>query len=219
MARHCLHRPARTLVTHLLSGLALGTMLALAISSRPASAPVNPLQTVTKVFFRATTAAPSAVTAQVADRQVWREQVSGYLETRWNLASGYAVTVAGAVEHAARAYQLDPMVLLAIAATESSFRHDVGNPGGGADPMEPYGIMQVAGRWHRDKFPNGTVVRTGVAENIHLGASVLRDYLDLEDGNLRRALMRYNGASDDRYSRKVAAFSRRLRAELATLPA
>ncbi|WP_126223403.1 transglycosylase SLT domain-containing protein [Burkholderia ambifaria] len=219
MAQHRLHRPARTLVTHLLSGLALGAMLALAISSRSANVPVNPLQTVAQVFFRATTAAPRAVTVQAVDRHIWREQVSGYLETRWNLASGYAVTVAGAVEHAARAYQLDPMVLLAIAATESSFRHDVGNPGGGADPMEPYGIMQVAGRWHRDKFPNGTVVRTGVAENIHIGASVLRDYLDLEDGNLRRALMRYNGTSDDRYSQKVAALSRRLRAELATLPA
>lgn len=219
MARHHLHRPARTLVTHLLSGLALGTMLALAISARPASTPVNPLQTVAHVFFRATAAAPRPVTAQADDRLVWRERVSGYLETRWSLASGYARTVAGAVEQAARAYQLDPVVLLAIAATESSFRHDVGNPGGGADPLEPYGIMQVAGRWHRDKFPNGTVVRTGVAENIHLGASVLRDYLDLEDGDLRRALMRYNGTSDDRYSRKVTALSRRLRTELATLPA
>ena len=219
MTRHRLHRPARTLATHLLSGLALGAMLALAVSSGPASAPVNPLQTVAHVFFRATAAAPRAVTAQAVDSQVWRERVSGYLQSRWNLASGYAGTVAGAVEHAARAYQLDPLVLLAIAATESSFRHDVGNPGGGADPLEPYGIMQVAGRWHRDKFPNGAVVRTGVAENIHLGASVLRDYLDLEDGNLRRALMRYNGTSDDRYSQKVTALSSRLRAELATLPA
>lgn len=218
MVRRRLNCPARSLPTHLLSGLALGVMLALAVSTGPTSAPVNPMQSAAHAYFRATAAAPRALTAQAVDRQVWQKRVSDYLQTRWNLASGYAGTVAGAVEHAARAYQLDPVVLLAIAATESSFRHDVGNPGGGADPLEPYGIMQVAGRWHRDKFPHGAVVRTGVAENIHLGASVLREYLDLEDGNLRRALMRYNGTSDGRYSQKVTAFSRRLRAELATLP-
>lgn len=148
-------------------------------------------------------------------KPAWTATASTYLANDWDLASNYAHTVASAVARAAQVYQIDPLLLLAVAAAESSFKHNVGNPDGGADPMRPYGIMQIAGRWHRDKFPNGAVVRTGVTENILIGASVLRDYLDLEDGDVRRALRRYNGSTDDRYFQKVKLLRHRFHSALA----
>jgi soluble lytic murein transglycosylase-like protein len=151
-------------------------------------------------------------------KTTWTATASAYLANDWDLATNYAHTVASAVARAAQVYHIDPLLLLAVAATESSFKHNIGNPDGGADPMRPYGIMQIAGRYHRDKFPNGAVVRTGVAENILIGASVLRDYLDLEDGDLRRALRRYSGSNDDRYFQKVKSLRHRFHSALSDDP-
>ncbi|MEX3983878.1 transglycosylase SLT domain-containing protein [Paraburkholderia sp. EG287A] len=203
------------------AGVAVGAMLALGLPTggpqlRNAMTPAE-----TPVF---TTLSPNSAPRNVALADAgkepaahltpgWNRTVSTYLAGEWNLASGYAQTVASAVARASRRYGVDPALLLAIAAAESSL-HNIGNPDGGSDPMEPYGIMQVAGRWHRDKFPNGEVVRTDVTQNILIGASVLREYLDLEDGDLRRALRRYNGSVDDRYFIKVKTLRRRINSAL-----
>lgn len=116
------------------------------------------------------------------------------LVDKWRLDEHYAKRVVSAVFSAAETYSLDPLLLMAVAATESSFRHNVGNPDGGADPFKPYGIMQVAGRWHPEKFPNGEVRATTVEENIEIGAKVIQEYLAWEKGDVRRALLRYNGS-------------------------
>ena len=134
------------------------------------------------------------------------DNIAGYLARDWNLSPRYANQVASAMMVSAHRYELDPVLLLAVAGTESSFQHHVGNPGGGQDPMKPFGIMQVAGRWHQEKFPYGAVKVTSVAENIDIGAQVLKEYLEDEAGNERRALLRYNGSLNlsDSYFRKVS---------------
>lgn len=141
-----------------------------------------------------------------------KDTVASYLSREWNLGKQYATQVATAVLSAARRHGVDPLLLMAVAATESSFNHGVGNPGGGNDPMKPFGIMQVAGRYHQDKFPEGSVTRTNVGQNIDIGAQVIKEYLDLERGNERRALLRYNGSLhvSDKYFNKVNKFKKRL---------
>jgi soluble lytic murein transglycosylase-like protein len=72
--------------------------------------------------------------------------------------------------------------------------------------------MQVAGQYHAEKFPGGTVRHTSVRENLDIGAQVLKEYLARERGNERRALLRYNGSLhiSDKYYRKVTRFKQRL---------
>lgn len=133
-----------------------------------------------------------------------QDAVSEYLRKEWKLASGYANKVSEAIYQAAERYNVDPLLLMAIAAAESSFNH-IGNPNGKADPREPFGIMQIAGKYHAEKFPGGKVKATSVSENIFLGARILREYLDIEEGNERRALLRYNGTLNvsDRYYQRI----------------
>lgn len=135
-----------------------------------------------------------------------------HLADNWRLSSRQAATVVRAAYKSAARHDIDPLLLLAIAGRESSFRH-IGNPDGGTDPEQPFGIMQVAGQWHREKFPEGDVRETTLAENFELGAQVLREYLDRERGEVRRALLRYNGSldRDDRYSKEVLAIKEKLR--------
>lgn len=141
-----------------------------------------------------------------------KKAIAAYLAREWKLGQAYASQVAVAVLAASNRYRVDPLLLLAVAATESSLQHSVGNPGGGVDPMKPYGIMQVAGQYHTEKFPGGVVKRTSVRENVDIGAQVLKEYLARERGNERRALLRYNGSLhiSDKYFRKVNRFRQRI---------
>ncbi|KWA84173.1 hypothetical protein WL29_22690 [Burkholderia ubonensis] len=141
-----------------------------------------------------------------------QDTVTSYLSREWNLGRPYASQVASAVLASSKRHGVDPLLLMAVAATESSFKHWVGNPDGGNDPMKPFGIMQVAGRYHTDKFPGGEVKATSVKENVDIGARVLKEYLASERGNERRALLRYNGSLhvSDKYFHTVSRFKQRL---------
>lgn len=141
-----------------------------------------------------------------------RDTVASYLSREWNLGQPYATQVASAFINASQRHGVDPLLLMAVAATESSFKHWIGNPGGGHDPMKPFGIMQVAGRFHEDLFPGGAVKRTSVGENVDMGAQVLKEYLATEGGNERRALLRYNGSLhvSDKYFERVKHLKQRL---------
>lgn len=158
------------------------------------------------------TPAPAAAKPSGPDKRT----MTAYLAREWKLGRTYASQVASAVLTSAKRYRVDPMLLLAVAVTESSLQHSVGNPDGGADPMKPYGIMQVAGQYHPEKFPGGVVKRTSVGENVDIGAKVLKEYLAREGGNERRALLRYNGSlnANDKYFRRVNRFKQRLTREL-----
>lgn len=149
---------------------------------------------------------------QAPDPQQRQQQMAAFIAKEWRLRLAYAETVVRAAFRAGDRYSLDPVLLLAMAARESSFRH-VGNPDGGVDPELPFGIMQVAGQWHREKFAEGVVRPTTVTENIDLGARVIREYLNREQGDEMRALLRYNGAlnaPEAKYSGEVAALKQKL---------
>lgn len=195
------HRVISLLSGVLMSAIALGSIP----SFEHTTEPTHDLQRTVQV---AQSEAVPVATASVVDK----DTVASYLSREWNLGKQYATQVASAVLSAARRHGVDPLLLMAVAATESSFNHSVGNPGGGNDPMKPFGIMQVAGRYHQDKFPAGSVTRTNVGQNIDIGAQVIKEYLDLERGNERRALLRYNGSLhvSDKYFNKVNKFKKRL---------
>lgn len=117
----------------------------------------------------------------------------------WQIPSIKATSIVNDAVEAGRVYGLDPLLILGVVAQESGF-HDVGNPGADReviDPMLPHGLMQVAGKWHAEKFPHGAVVVTNDRLNILIGSQVLHEYLEAEDGDVARALQRYNGNLKD----------------------
>jgi soluble lytic murein transglycosylase-like protein len=107
--------------------------------------------------------------------------------------------------------KVDPLLLLAIIATESRF-----NPYAGGQVGGPTGLMQVMMSIHRDKFTKlgrgETMVFNPVA-NIRVGAFIL-EYCIRTRGSVAGGLLCYCGASDPGadggYTEKVLSERRRL---------
>ena len=91
------------------------------------------------------------------------------------------------VHYEAKRAGLDPQLVLGLIQVESNFRkHAVSRAGA-------RGYMQVMPFWVRlvgDKDHNLFHLRT----NLRFGCLILRYYLDIENGDLYRALGRYNGS-------------------------
>ncbi len=82
---------------------------------------------------------------------------------------------------------LPPELVLAVIDVESRFdRYAVSSAGA-------VGLMQVMPFWPRELgMTNDQLVR--IADNIHMGTTILGYYLRKERGNYQRALQRYNGS-------------------------
>lgn len=118
--------------------------------------------------------------------------------------------------------EIDPFLILAVMATESSFNHRAQSSKGAQ------GLMQVHTRVHQEKFrPHGGPARAFDPEtSIRVGSQILKQYLD-RYGSARGALKAYVGAarlrSDGGYASKVlrrhAEFQQVVRTELTRLTA
>lgn len=112
-----------------------------------------------------------------------------------HLASKYRISLAESYEYVKHAVEvanevnLDPILLLAVMATESSFNPNAQSHAGAQ------GLMQVLTRVHTEKFePYGGVVAAFVPEaNIRVGALILRACI-AKAGSLEAGLRSYLGA-------------------------
>jgi len=106
--------------------------------------------------------------------------------------------------------KLDPLLILAVMAVESSF-----NPIA-ESVMGAKGLMQVIPQYHQDKLrtPQGRELNVMDPEtNILVGAKVLREYASRTGNNLAAALGLYAGAGpapDNPYASKVLTERHRL---------
>jgi len=103
---------------------------------------------------------------------------------------------------------LDPTLILAIMAIESSF-----NPFA-QSPVGAQGLMQVMPRFHADKLPDdaGELPFFDPVTNVQVGSRVLRESIS-RNGGLVPGLQQFGGAINDpdrRYSGKVLAERERL---------
>lgn len=92
------------------------------------------------------------------------------------------------IRYEAQRVGVDPQIVFALIEVESNFRVDAVSPAGAI------GLMQVMPFW-TDVLSSGR--RNELFEprlNIRYGCLILRHYLDMEKGNLDRALGRYNGS-------------------------
>ncbi|WP_373082758.1 lytic transglycosylase domain-containing protein [Zhongshania sp.] len=83
--------------------------------------------------------------------------------------------------------QLPPGLVLAVIETESSFN------GRATSRVGARGLMQVMPFW-RDVLGHSSDNLYQTETNIRYGCKILKRYLDRENGNISRALARYNGS-------------------------
>lgn len=118
-----------------------------------------------------------------------RHAVANHLASKYRIDLAESMRYVGHAVEVAQEVNLDPMLLLAIMATESSFNPNAQSSAGAQ------GLMQVLTRVHTDKFePYGGAVAAFVPEaNIRVGALILKACI-AKAGSLEAGLRSYLGA-------------------------
>jgi len=140
--------------------------------------------------------------ARQPDVQMWIAAMSWRIASRipeWSERRDFLATV----HYEATRAGLDPMLVLAVIHHESNFRKYA------ISVADARGYMQVMPFWVRmigTSDQNLFQLRT----NLRYGCTILRHYLDVESGDLYRALGRYNGSlgRPEYPSAVMAAFER-----------
>jgi soluble lytic murein transglycosylase-like protein len=163
-------------------------------------------------------AAPAPVAAAGADEQAGAAQpasleaalepeqrhVTQYLARRYRVADEAVGRLVAAAYRAGETQALDPLLILAVMAVESSM-----NPFAQSS-VGAQGLMQVMTRVHTDKFEahGGDHAALDPIANIHVGSAILKD-LVRRGGSVERGLQLYVGAGnlpdDGGYGSRVLA--------------
>ena len=167
---------------------------------------------------RTLTAAGPAIDAVEMERapDPARAALAAYLADRYGRDPDATRVYVEEAHAAAAAFDVDPLLVLAVMAVESRFDPHA-RSGYGAK-----GLMQVVPRFHREKLVDhgGEAALVDPRVNALVGTQILKEYLG-RAGGVRAGLQRYAGWDDEeqRYSRKVLAEKQRLQrvAKLAQL--
>lgn len=135
---------------------------------------------------------------RVADGQRWLNEMSVRL-ARFVDKELYRRRLLIMIHYEASRADLNPQIILGLIEVESAFRqYAISNVGA-------KGLMQVMPFWQR-YIGNETHNLFDVRTNLRYGCTILRHYNNLENGNLHRALARYNGSlGSDKYPNAVLA--------------
>lgn len=127
---------------------------------------------------------------------------------RYRVSQEALQPIFAAAQGAARARNLDPLLLIAIIGIESGF-----NPYA-QSPMGALGLMQVIPRFHLDKLPAdaGKEAFLDPVVNVQVGARILQEAVRRQ-GGLMEGLQYYGGVIDDpdqAYANRVLAEKQRI---------
>ncbi|TMH34142.1 MAG: lytic transglycosylase domain-containing protein [Betaproteobacteria bacterium] len=130
--------------------------------------------------------APRLVFSTDVEGWAWLADMSSRLAPRvpdWPTRRDFLVSV----QYEATRAGLDPQLVLGLIEYESNFRKYAVSTAGARGYMQvmPFWVRQIGNEGH-DLF----TLRT----NLRYGCTILRYYLDMEKGDLYRALGRYNGS-------------------------
>jgi soluble lytic murein transglycosylase-like protein len=135
--------------------------------------------------------------------------VAEFIARRYRVAEAASTSYVSSAYRSGLANSVDPLLILAVMAIESSY-----NPQAESH-MGARGLMQIIPRWHMEKLAEhgGESALLDPEVNIQVGARILREYM-ARAGEMQAALQMYNGARDEptaRYAGKVLAEKARLR--------
>ena len=139
---------------------------------------------------------PYLVFDRATDAQRWLNEMSARL-TRFIDNELYRRRLLTMIQYEATRADLNPQMVLGLIEVESAFRqYAVSNVGA-------KGLMQVMPFWQR-YIGNESHNLFDIHTNLRYGCTILRHYSNLENGNLHRALARYNGSlGSNRYPNAV----------------
>jgi soluble lytic murein transglycosylase-like protein len=155
-------------------------------------------------------AARPAGAASLIPSSVQIQSLRSYIARKYKVAYNATETLVDTAFRVAHEKKLDPLLVLAVIAVESSY-----NPMAESS-MGAQGLMQVMPRIHKDKFASLADQGKGKANpldpvsNIIVGSTILRDCIN-QRGSVAAGLACYEGTSvDDGYAGRVQAERRRL---------
>lgn len=131
-------------------------------------------------------AAPKLVFASEREANIWLSEMSIRIAKRIPDAD-YRLDFLKTVHYEATRAGLDPQLVLGLIEVESGFRKYAVSEAGAR------GYMQVMPFWVKDIGTDGQNL-FHLSTNLRYGCTILRYYLDMENGDLFRALGRYNGS-------------------------
>ncbi len=131
-------------------------------------------------------AASKSAFASQQEADTWLFNMSRHLEKRIPDAA-YRMDFLKTVHYEAKRAGLDPQLVLGLIEVESGFRKYAVSSAGAR------GYMQVMPFWVREIGASGQNL-FHLSTNLRYGCTILRHYLDMENGDLYRALGRYNGS-------------------------
>jgi len=146
---------------------------------------------------RRTNIIPSDIaSAAVSTQQRKIARLSGHIQSRYRVPDHKAQRIVAEAIRSGDTHGVDPELILAIIAVESTFKERA------VSRVGARGLMQVMPGAHPHKIREigGTHALFDPAKNIHTGSRILSSYLDDHSGNLRRALLSYNGSLGTRSS-------------------
>ncbi len=131
-------------------------------------------------------AAPRLIFASEQEEYAWLAEMSRRLEKRIP-DKEFRLDFLRSVHYEATRAGLDPQLVLGLIQVESGFKKYAVSSAGAR------GFMQVMPFWVRTiGTPDQNLFHMRV--NLRYGCTILRHYLDIENGDLYRALGRYNGS-------------------------
>lgn len=104
-----------------------------------------------------------------------------------SLSLQYRLSVSSCTLYEAKRAGLDPVLVLAIIQTESNFRKYCISSAGAL------GLMQIMPFWQKEIGLSAHNL-FDIRQNLRFGCIIFRHYLELEKGNIGKALSRYNGS-------------------------
>jgi len=170
-------------------------LLAALIASKPARAGSQQYEALGDSVRSALAAAvredhdvPEPYFVSVSEKVDWLAAMSARLPRRWKPDYRQRIEFLHAVRYEAQRAGLDPHLVLGLIEVESNFRRYAVSSAGAR------GYMQVMPFWTRLIGDADASKLFEMRTNLRYGCTILRHYLDIERGNLFRALGRYNGS-------------------------
>jgi soluble lytic murein transglycosylase-like protein len=178
------------------SGLLCAVMLmpATALAQSPEIVRGDELTDIAMAVEAEDAAAHSTPAKPAEQRKITR--LSRHIQSKYGVSELKAQRIVSEAIRNGERHQVDPELILAIIAVESTFKERA------VSRVGARGLMQVMARSHTGKVREigGSHQLFDPAKNIHIGSRILVKYLDTHSGNLRRALLSYNGSLGTRSS-------------------
>ncbi|NMQ20164.1 lytic transglycosylase domain-containing protein [Candidatus Competibacter phosphatis] len=122
--------------------------------------------------------------------------LSNHIQSKYRVPEARAQRIVREAIRNGKRHDVDPELILAVIAVESTFKERA------VSRVGARGLMQVMPGSHKGKIRKigGTRELFDPAKNIHTGSQILVEYLEDHSGDLRRALLNYNGSLGTRSS-------------------